>query len=135
MKKCLLLISISLLSTIQGFAQKPIYHVTSSSLVLRVEANKDSKKLQTLNQYDNVKVLELGEGEWSKVDFNGKVGYVAKKFIKEGKAVVSYTRYRVGATCKDGTSSSATGRGACSHHGGVRSWRYGQKKSVSIKKK
>jgi len=32
--------------------------------------------------------------------------------------------YRIGATCNDGWQSSATGRGACSHHGGVRQWKY-----------
>lgn len=32
---------------------------------------------------------------------------------------------RIGAICRDGTRSSATGRGACSHHGGVSSWLYG----------
>lgn len=31
---------------------------------------------------------------------------------------------RVGAVCRDGTRSSATGRGACSHHGGVARWLY-----------
>jgi hypothetical protein len=31
---------------------------------------------------------------------------------------------RVGAICRDGTRSSATGRGACSHHGGVAQWLY-----------
>lgn len=31
---------------------------------------------------------------------------------------------RTGAVCKDGTSSSATGRGACSGHGGVSCWNY-----------
>jgi len=31
---------------------------------------------------------------------------------------------RVGAICNDGTTSSATGRGACSHHGGVSQWLY-----------
>lgn len=35
------------------------------------------------------------------------------------------TTYRVGAICRDGTRSSATGRGACSHHGGVDHWLYG----------
>lgn len=30
--------------------------------------------------------------------------------------------YRSGAVCRDGWISSATGRGACSHHGGVRYW-------------
>jgi hypothetical protein len=29
---------------------------------------------------------------------------------------------RTGAVCNDGTTSSATGRGACSHHGGVNYW-------------
>lgn len=31
---------------------------------------------------------------------------------------------RTGATCKDGSHSSATGSGACSHHGGVAQWLY-----------
>ena len=34
------------------------------------------------------------------------------------------TRHRIGATCKDGTGSKATGSGACSHHGGVSCWKY-----------
>jgi len=29
---------------------------------------------------------------------------------------------RTGAICNDGTSSSATGSGACSSHGGVKQW-------------
>jgi hypothetical protein len=33
-------------------------------------------------------------------------------------------RVRTGATCNDGTSSTATGSGACSKHGGVRCWNY-----------
>jgi hypothetical protein len=33
-------------------------------------------------------------------------------------------RHRVGAMCNDGTESSATGSGACSHHGGVECWEY-----------
>tara|TARA_R110000850_G_scaffold108853_2_gene221382 strand:+ start:941 stop:1339 length:399 start_codon:yes stop_codon:yes gene_type:complete len=31
---------------------------------------------------------------------------------------------RIGAVCNDGTTSKATGRGACSHHGGVSYWLY-----------
>jgi uncharacterized Ntn-hydrolase superfamily protein len=34
------------------------------------------------------------------------------------------SRHRIGATCKDGTNSTATGSGACSHHGGVSCWQY-----------
>jgi hypothetical protein len=33
-------------------------------------------------------------------------------------------RHRVGAVCNDGTNSTATGSGACSHHGGVLCWQY-----------
>ncbi len=32
------------------------------------------------------------------------------------------SNYRSGAICRDGWRSSATGRGACSHHGGVDYW-------------
>lgn len=33
-------------------------------------------------------------------------------------------KQRVGAICSDGSQSSATGSGACSHHGGVYQWLY-----------
>uniref|UniRef100_A0A914QG07 Uncharacterized protein n=1 Tax=Panagrolaimus davidi TaxID=227884 RepID=A0A914QG07_9BILA len=33
-------------------------------------------------------------------------------------------RVRIGAICVDGWHSSSTGRGTCSHHGGVREWLY-----------
>ena len=32
--------------------------------------------------------------------------------------------YRIGAICSDGWKSKATGKGACSHHGGVDNWIY-----------
>lgn len=34
-------------------------------------------------------------------------------------------RHSINALCNDGTESTATGSGACSHHSGVSSWRYG----------
>jgi hypothetical protein len=34
---------------------------------------------------------------------------------------------RIGCICRDGWHSSATGRGACSHHGGVDHWLYQKK--------
>lgn len=33
------------------------------------------------------------------------------------------TAERIGAKCCDGTNSKATGRGACSKHGGVKYWK------------
>lgn len=34
---------------------------------------------------------------------------------------------RIGAVCSDGWISSSTGRGTCSHHGGVREWRHARR--------
>lgn len=34
------------------------------------------------------------------------------------------SRQRVGAKCWDGSRSYSTGRGTCSHHGGVLYWKY-----------
>lgn len=39
-------------------------------------------------------------------------------------APVQTNNARTGARCRDGSYSSATGRGACSHHGGVAQWLY-----------
>lgn len=39
---------------------------------------------------------------------------------KKSKATTSTKR--IGAKCRDGSTSAATGRGACSHHGGVAEW-------------
>ena len=51
-------------------------------------------------------------GQWKVIDADGdEIHY-------------SYTMERVGALCHDGTTSSATGRGACSWHGGVAEWLY-----------
>ncbi len=36
----------------------------------------------------------------------------------------TFANVRVGAICKDGTTSTATGSGACSGHGGVSQWLY-----------
>ena len=47
-----------------------------------------------------------------------------QKTRKVSTAKEHVSRYRVGAVCNDGTVSEATGRGACSWHGGVDYWLY-----------
>jgi hypothetical protein len=42
----------------------------------------------------------------------------------EGEAQASPGAALIGAVCQDGTETSATGRLACSHHGGVKCWKY-----------
>ncbi len=49
-------------------------------------------------------------GKWTFVDKDGDERYS------------DYQLERVGALCRDGSTSSATGRGACSWHGGVAEW-------------
>jgi hypothetical protein len=44
-------------------------------------------------------------------------GYVSHEIIDS-----AYRGPRIGAVCRDGWHSNATGRGACSHHGGVAHW-------------
>jgi len=39
-------------------------------------------------------------------------------------ATVGQSGVRIGAVCRDGTTSTATGSGACSRHGGVAYWLY-----------
>jgi len=50
-----------------------------------------------------------------------------KKYSSQDRRVTKQevkNSYRIGAICRDGTRSYATGRGACSWHGGVAYWLY-----------
>lgn len=125
-----------LLFSFSSFAQdssKENYYVTANSLNVRSGASIDSTQLFKLNLYDNIMLLGHDENsDWVKIKYQGKKGYVSNKFIKKGKAEVSVYYVRTGAMCKDGTRSSATGRGACSHHGGVSYWLKDEKMSIKI---
>lgn len=55
--------------------------VTTDALVLRKEASKDSKALQTLDK-DTVIQVKSVSGSWYKVSYGDYVGYVMKKFVK-----------------------------------------------------
>lgn len=55
-------------------------------------------------------------------DESAALKYPAKPKKAKLKTVPRLKEYRTGAECHDGSYSSATGRGACSHHGGVRTW-------------
>ena len=52
------------------------------------------------------------------------VNHVIIRTPKPAPQPVQQQHYRVGAICRDGRRSYATGRGACSHHGGVSEWLY-----------
>lgn len=52
------------------------------------------------------------------------VNHVIVRTPKPAPQPIQQQRYRVGAICRDGWQSHATGRGACSRHGGVSEWLY-----------
>lgn len=79
-------------------------------------------------------IPEDRDGEYSEAEYisdyedNGIIEgyYFGDYIVAEYEPVYtapSYS-YRTGAVCSDGTPSSATGRGACSWHGGVSYWLY-----------
>lgn len=109
------------------------YHVNTKILNFRTEPNTKSEIIDKLEIYDNVVIVnDTVSSGWYQVDFEGTTGYVSAPSLKKGKCQISYYIVRTGAVCKDGTHSTATGRGACSHHGGVARWKTKQKKSVNI---
>ena len=80
-------------------------------------------------------VTDSDHGGWAEIHPLGRWGVTGETesqptiIIPANTLVVVPTaitgnRVRVGAICVDGTTSNATGSGACSHHGGVRCWQY-----------
>ena len=107
------------------------YYVSSNKANVLSEASGRAAILKSLDKYDNVEVLDK-EGDWFEIRIGSTRGYIHKTLLAEGRAVLNKTQYRIGAICRDGTKSSATGRGACSHHGGVAQWRTQSNISVQV---
>lgn len=63
-----------------------------------------SREIQTAPVTQVIGVGKIPESEWGYNSLDGEPGY-------EG-----------GAICEDGSRSYSTGRGTCSHHGGVAQW-------------
>ena len=120
-----LFLSISLIAQDAGNT----YYVKATSLNLRVEPSTSSKVILKLTNGQSVEILEQSENNWIKVKANNSTGYVYSKYLSNNyQETIKTSTYkphvRVGAICKDGTKSYATGRGACSQHGGVSYWLY-----------
>ena len=133
MKRILIaLVGIILCSTVLNAQSSKNYYVESSILNLRQQSNSTSDIITKLKKYDNVKSIGEIENGWIKISYKNFEGFVFAKYLKVGKASISYYSVRTGAKCRDGTTSSATGRGACSHHGGVSYWLTSDRKRVNI---
>ncbi len=109
-----------------------IHHVSVHSISVHAAPNQGAQVVSALPQYENVTVVETTEGGWAKISYKKQTGYVSTAGISKGKAVIETYTARTGAMCKDGTTSAATGSGACSRHGGVDYWITGQKTNVRI---
>lgn len=139
MKYLKYLLIIALFAPIESVAQVGFdkdsvknYYVSSTSSAIFDTTSLNSNILFTLKKHDNVQVLPNNKDGWVKIAYKGKIGYSVATDYKPGKVVINTYRYRTGAVCKDGSRSSATGRGACSHHGGVSRWVYGSRESIRI---
>lgn len=133
MRKFILLLFVFFICGSITWAQSgKTYHVTSSTLNLRTEPTQSSEVVEQLNKNDNLIIISDSITNWYKVQHNDSTGYVYSEYIAPGKCVVTYYDVRTGAVCKDGSHSSATGRGACSHHGGVSYWKTSKRETVRI---
>lgn len=61
---------------------------TNAKVVLRKEADKESKALQTLPEGEEVNILSTS-GSWYKVGYGSFSGYIMKKYITKGSAAAS----------------------------------------------
>lgn len=77
---------------------------------LPTEIIRNQFKTKTTNTTDNSSILSI-------------IKYILVIFILF-TIVTCGSRKRIGAKCKDGASSFSTNSGTCSHHNGVRSWKY-----------
>lgn len=133
MKPYLLLLLFTCCSTCLLNAQTAVtHHVSATSTSVHEAPDPGAKVVDALAQYTNVTVLEVLTNGWTKIRFKKQVGYVSQSTISKGKAVLETFTTRTGAMCRDGSTSSATGSGACSRHGGVSYWITGEKTSVHI---
>ena len=143
MKKLIILLSTCILVNISLAQNFSIIYtgnhndktVKAVSVVKIYEADKLDIMLKDINQsgililvyyrytdYSQLKPLAIyldGVRRYYNQDFVNKKDYPTI----QDKIDNAYTSGgRIGAICRDGTRSSATGRGACSHHGGVSRW-------------
>jgi hypothetical protein len=82
------------------------------------------ENVQNLNYSNNAKTKS--NSNWQNNSFQSNTNNTNYKPSKSNTNTYNYenVKVRVGAVCRDGTTSTATGRGACSHHGGVDYWLY-----------
>jgi len=105
-----------------------IYINSDEKQVDKVENNK-IENVQNLNYSNNAEIKS--NSNWQNSSYKSNTNRTNYNYEQSKTNTNSYNNYnsentkvRIGAVCRDGTTSTATGRGACSHHGGVDYWLY-----------
>ena len=75
-----------------------IGYVNTEGLIVRKGPTTDSKEIDGLSKNDEVKIIGK-EGNWYKIELDGKIGYVSAKYISDTK--VPETTSRSGNTLKN----------------------------------
>ena len=78
---------------------------TNAKVVLRKEADKESKALQTLRTGEDVDIISAS-GEWYKVRYGKYTGYLMKKYVKSSGSVPSASK----KTSVSGSSTSVSSK-------------------------
>jgi len=85
----------------------------------------NSHTVETVKKQENLYLKKSEIDLYKKDDYNEILRLEAKESaLSKKKKQQNKSSYRIGAICRDGSRSNATGSGACSHHGGVDYWLY-----------
>jgi len=129
------IIRIVLLGIVIGIARKyPRTSILLAIICLFIYANSDSEYILE-TKTNNIESLQstnypehnnfITNYRPTSLEYSSNTNYIFTTPTKSDAQTKSRTiQIRVGAVCRDGTTSNATGRGACSHHGGVAYWLY-----------
>lgn len=92
-----------------------VYVITTGSVNLREQGNKDAKILAILKEGTQLKLLSEDNG-WTQVDYNGQTGYVSSEYVKhtdqidseEGQAEENQTSQAQQTTDQNQTDQNTT---------------------------
>lgn len=107
-------------------ASKELYKLSTQDRIERIE---DYKQIieGNLKHWDKIKQEKVEKVKNKHINYE-KFGNNLLKYVAIGlitlTIVTCSSRKRIGARCKDGSYSSSTSIGTCSHHNGVSSWKY-----------
>tara|TARA_R110002050_G_scaffold204522_4_gene340183 strand:- start:110793 stop:111200 length:408 start_codon:yes stop_codon:yes gene_type:complete len=102
-----------------------LFYVNSNSDYSREKRTENIEAIQNPSNSNRIYANPENAYKPNTLDNRNNSDYSYKPSIKIVPETKTSTRkVRVGAVCRDGSTSKATGRGACSHHGGVAYWLY-----------